>query len=59
MMEIETIVGNPLREAKKYGVPAPRLETVYHLLKMLQYRIMEKEGLITTDEENGVAHKNF
>ncbi|KAF6015927.1 hypothetical protein HII12_000490 [Brettanomyces bruxellensis] len=59
MMEIETIVGNPLREAKKYGVPAPRLETVYHLLKMLQYRIMEKEGLITTDEENGVAHKKF
>ncbi|VEU20966.1 DEKNAAC101905 [Brettanomyces naardenensis] len=59
MIEVETIVGNPLKLAKKYGVDAPRLDTIYHLLKMVQLRTMEKEGLIVLDQKNGVAKKNF
>ncbi|QPG73357.1 hypothetical protein FOA43_000667 [Brettanomyces nanus] len=59
MIELETIVGNPLRMAKKYGVPAPRLDTIYHLLQMVQYKTMEKAGLIIMDVEKGVPHKTF
>lgn len=34
-MEIEAIVGEPLRVGKKHGVFAPRLEQIYALLKLL------------------------
>lgn len=32
-MEIEAIIGNPLRVAKSLGVPVPRIEMLYQLLK--------------------------
>ncbi|KAI0907760.1 putative 2-dehydropantoate 2-reductase [Ustulina deusta] len=44
-MEIETIVGEPLREGEARGVPMPTLRTVYGLLKGMQLQIMEKKGL--------------
>lgn len=59
MMEIETIVGNPLRIAEKLNVKCPHLHTIYWLLKMDQYRIMEDKGMITVDEKTGTAKKNF
>lgn len=34
--EYENIVGEPLREAERLGVPAPNLRMVYGLLKILQ-----------------------
>ncbi len=34
-LEVESIVGSPLRIARKNGVPAPMLETVYALMKLI------------------------
>ncbi|KAG7731809.1 hypothetical protein KL948_002742 [Ogataea haglerorum] len=50
MIEVETIVGNPLRIAEKHGYVAPHLSMIYHLLKMVQFRIKEKQGLICVDD---------
>ena len=35
-MEIETILGNPIRMAQDKGLKMPRLETMYHLLRLKQ-----------------------
>jgi ketopantoate reductase len=45
LMEIETIVGEPLREGEAAGVPMPTLRTVYGLLKGLQLKVKESKGL--------------
>ncbi|KAH3670915.1 hypothetical protein OGAPHI_000626 [Ogataea philodendri] len=50
MVEVEVIVGNPLRIAQRNGVDAPHLSMTYHLLKMVQFRIMEKQKIITVDD---------
>ncbi|KAI1177833.1 putative 2-dehydropantoate 2-reductase [Nemania sp. FL0916] len=44
-MEIETIVGEPLRAGEAKGVPMPTLRTIYALLKGMQLQVMEKKGL--------------
>jgi ketopantoate reductase len=46
-MEFENIVGEPLREAEKLGVPAPNLRMVYGLLRILQTNIKEAKGLVS------------
>ena len=35
-MEVEAIVGNALRAARRFGVQAPHLETLYALLKLVE-----------------------
>jgi ketopantoate reductase len=45
-IEFENIVGEPLREANRLGVPAPTLFVVYGILKGLQAKVMEERGLI-------------
>ena len=45
-MEVEVIVGEPLREAHKMGVPAPTLGFIYSLLKALQVRTKQRRGLV-------------
>jgi len=35
-MEIEAIIGNPLRVAQRLGIAAPRMQMLYQLLKTLQ-----------------------
>lgn len=40
-MELEVILGNPLRIAKRDGLDMPRLQTLYALLKMAQVRKRE------------------
>lgn len=45
LMEIENIVGEPLREGEKLGVPTPVLRIVYGIMKGLQLGIKEKKGL--------------
>ncbi|KAI0401635.1 putative 2-dehydropantoate 2-reductase [Xylaria palmicola] len=42
-MEVETIVGEPLREGEAKGVPMPTLRTIYGLLKGMQ--LQGKKGL--------------
>jgi 2-dehydropantoate 2-reductase len=37
-MEVEAIVGNALRTARRHGVQAPHLETLYTLLKLVERR---------------------
>jgi len=37
-MEIEAIVGNALRTARRHGIEAPHLETLYTLLKLVERR---------------------
>lgn len=48
--EIEVILGNPLAIAKKNGVPTPILTSIYYLLRMKQFYIMERSGKISINE---------
>ncbi|KAH8922407.1 2-dehydropantoate 2-reductase [Atractiella rhizophila] len=41
-MELEVILGNPIRLAREKGVQMPRLQTLYALIKMAQRRRDEK-----------------
>jgi len=45
LMEIEYIVGEPLREGQARGVNMPILQTVYRLLKGLQLHAKEASGM--------------
>lgn len=44
-MEIETIVGEPLRAGEAHGVPMPTLRTMYGLLTGLQLQVKEAKGM--------------
>ncbi|CZT23502.1 related to ketopantoate reductase [Ramularia collo-cygni] len=44
-IESETIVGEPLREAERLGVPAPTLRTIYGFLRGIQLKAKESRGL--------------
>lgn len=46
-MEYKYLVGEPLREAEKIGVPTPTLKVIYELYKALQWKTMEARGLVT------------
>lgn len=50
--EFENIVGEPLREAEKLGVPAPTLRVVYGLLKGLQFQTKVAKGLVEVPERS-------
>ncbi|KAL4946568.1 hypothetical protein BDV06DRAFT_218285 [Aspergillus oleicola] len=52
-MEIESIVGEPLREGEKRGVDMPTLRTVYGLLRGLQLKVKERQGSWKTGFEEG------
>ncbi|CAG9984753.1 unnamed protein product [Clonostachys byssicola] len=52
-MEIETIVGEPLREGKMHGIAMPTLSVVYGILRGLQLRIKEEKGLWQPKYEPG------
>ncbi|KAE8380158.1 6-phosphogluconate dehydrogenase [Aspergillus bertholletiae] len=46
LIEVESIVGEPLRIGRANGVSMPTLSVLYHLLKGVQWRAKEKKGLI-------------
>ena len=50
LMEIEVILGNPIKLAKKYGVETPVLDMLYNLLILVQCKLKEEKGLIVFDE---------
>ena len=56
-MELETIVGEPLREAQRLGVPVPTLRTIYGLLKGLQVKVKEAKGQWEAKFEEGNPYK--
>jgi 2-dehydropantoate 2-reductase len=43
-MEIEAILGNGLRVAKRHGVSAPHMESLYGLLKLVDSKIRKEES---------------
>lgn len=43
-MELEVILGNPIRLAKAKGADMPRLQSMYALLKMAQTRRDENKS---------------
>ncbi|RHZ60122.1 ketopantoate reductase family protein [Aspergillus thermomutatus] len=45
LLEVENIVGEPLREGEARGVPMPTLRAIYGLLKGLQLKAKESKGL--------------
>ncbi|GMF94883.1 unnamed protein product [Aspergillus oryzae] len=45
LMEIENLVGEPLREGEVLGVSMPTLRLIYNLVKGLQVKIMDEKGL--------------
>lgn len=52
LMEIQTILGNPLKVAESNNVAAPTLSMVYNLLKMIQFKIKQDIGLINLKRED-------
>ena len=51
LMELEVILGNPIRVAKEHNVPTPILSMLYNLLILLQGKLKEANGLLQFDEE--------
>ncbi|KAL1861236.1 hypothetical protein Plec18170_001751 [Paecilomyces lecythidis] len=53
LMEIENLVGEPVREAEKLNVPALTLKIVYGIMKGLQLKVKETKGLWEAKFEPG------
>jgi 2-dehydropantoate 2-reductase len=51
-IEHENLLGEPLREGKKAGVEMPTIEMLYYLAKGIQWRTMEKRGLVDVPPKN-------
>ncbi|CCK69498.1 uncharacterized protein KNAG_0C03940 [Huiozyma naganishii CBS 8797] len=51
LMELEVILGNPLRLAETYNVKTPVLKMLYNLLILVQCKIKESKGLLEFDEK--------
>ena len=51
LLELEVILGNPVRIAKKNNVEAPNLNLIYSLMKMMQFKVKEANGLSRVREE--------
>ncbi|KAK4231848.1 ketopantoate reductase PanE/ApbA-domain-containing protein [Podospora fimiseda] len=45
-IEFENIIGEPLREAESHGISMPTLKVIYALLKGIQWKMMEENGLV-------------
>jgi 2-dehydropantoate 2-reductase len=52
LMELEVILGNPLKVARANGVATPILDTFYHLLTLVQLKLKEERGYVTIDEDD-------
>lgn len=51
LMELEVILGNPIRIAKENGVETPVLCTLYNLLVLVQGKLKEENGILQFDEQ--------
>ncbi|KAK0666996.1 putative 2-dehydropantoate 2-reductase [Cercophora samala] len=52
LLELENIIGEPVREAQKAGVDTPTLKVLYSLLKGLQFQIKEAQGHLRVPESD-------
>jgi 2-dehydropantoate 2-reductase len=55
-MEVEVIVGEPVREGRRLVVPVPKLEAMYGLLKAKQLMVMERRGLWVAEFGEGAKY---
>lgn len=46
-IEFENIIGEPLRDGLKAGVPMPTLKVLYALCRAIQWRTKERKGMVT------------
>lgn len=46
LMELEVLLGNPLKIARKNGVSTPILSLIYNMLYMVQNKLKEKKGYV-------------
>lgn len=46
-IEFENLLGEPLREGKRAGVPMPTLEVLYQLARTIQWRTKEARGWLS------------
>ncbi|CCD22368.1 uncharacterized protein NDAI_0A02100 [Naumovozyma dairenensis CBS 421] len=51
LMELEVILGNPLKIAKRNGIETPLLSMLYNLLVLVQGKLKEGNGLIKFNED--------
>ncbi|AQZ17961.1 hypothetical protein BZL39_M05200 [Zygosaccharomyces parabailii] len=58
-IELEAILGNLLRVSKELEVDAPVLKFLYDLLKVVQYRLREKQGLFSLPKERPLSEKFY
>lgn len=58
-LELEVILGNLLQVARELGVETPVLSLVYNLLKVVQFRLKEQQGLIVLPEKRPITDKVF
>jgi len=57
-MEVEVILGNPVRIAQRLGVPVPRLETLYALSQALDEAVaLRQPGMSLAGDETRAAKK--
>jgi len=56
-VEFENIVGEPMREAERLGVPCSTLTTMYGILKGIQTKTKEIRGLLTPRIEDATTYR--
>lgn len=52
LLELEVILGNPLRIAQANNVPVPNLQMIYNLLKIVQFTIKENNGHFKLNQQD-------
>lgn len=52
LMELEVILGNPIRVAKENNVAVPILNVIYSLMKMVQFRLKEERKMFTINHDD-------
>ncbi|KAI5966381.1 uncharacterized protein KGF55_000690 [Candida pseudojiufengensis] len=58
LMELEIILGNPIRIAKENNVNVPVLNVIYSLLKMVQFRLKEERKMFIIDPKDFKGNSN-
>lgn len=54
VLEIEVILGNLIRVARELKVATPVLDVIYALAKVVQFRMLEKNGYVTVPKERPI-----
>lgn len=58
-IESQVIVGNALQIARENNVKTPILDVIYSLLKLIQWRLKEKNGYVVLPEERPVPTRDL